>query len=66
MEPTFFDGDIVLTTALNSKLQKGDVVILKDPFRPEQKICKRVVGTMTMLHLPSQGLYFKFKPWLSK
>ena len=44
MEPTFHDGDVVLTTALNSKLQKDDIVILKDPFRPDQKICKRVLG----------------------
>jgi inner membrane protease subunit 1 len=44
MEPSFSDGQIVLTTALNTKLQKGDVIILKDPYRPEQKICKRVVG----------------------
>ena len=46
MEPTFSDGDLVLTTTLNSKLQKGDIVILKDPFRPDQKICKRVVGKL--------------------
>lgn len=44
MEPAFFNGEIVLTTALNSKLQKGDVVILKDPYHPDQRICKRVVG----------------------
>ena len=44
MEPTFHDGDVVLTTSLNSKLQKDDIVILKDPFRPDQRICKRVIG----------------------
>ena len=44
MEPTFSDGQIVLTTALNTRLQKGDVVIVKDPYSPEQNICKRVVG----------------------
>ena len=44
MEPTFFDGQIVLTTALNTRLQKGDVVIVKDPFSPEENICKRIVG----------------------
>ena len=48
MEPTFHDGDVVLTTALNSKLQKDDIVILKDPFRPDQKICKRVLGEILL------------------
>jgi hypothetical protein len=38
----------VLTTAINTKLQVGDVVILKDPFRPEQRICKRVIGNFVL------------------
>ena len=56
MEPTFHDGDVVLTTALNSKLQKDDIVILKDPFRPDQKICKRVLGEILLFQAVAVAL----------
>lgn len=51
MEPTFYQGQIVLTQPSSAwffdinKIQAGDVVIARDPTDPIQNVCKRVVGT---------------------
>lgn len=44
MEPSFSDGQIVLTTPWYMNLTVGDVVIAKSPRDPNERICKRIKG----------------------
>ena len=46
MEPVFADGNLVYCAPYPwcGKVKVGDVIVLKHPEKPQQKICKRVVG----------------------
>lgn len=47
MEPTLSTGNILLSNRLSVKLGKinrGDIVIARNPEKPKQLICKRVLG----------------------
>lgn len=47
MDPTLADGDLVLLNRVGYRLhppERGDIVILHDPFDPAQDFVKRVVG----------------------
>uniref|UniRef100_A0ACB8G3W9 IMP1 inner mitochondrial membrane peptidase-like n=1 Tax=Sphaerodactylus townsendi TaxID=933632 RepID=A0ACB8G3W9_9SAUR len=47
MEPTIYNSDIVFSDNLSCHLysiQKGDIVIAKNPNDPKSNICKRVIG----------------------
>ncbi|XP_039211851.1 mitochondrial inner membrane protease subunit 1 isoform X2 [Crotalus tigris] len=47
MEPTIQNSDIVFSENLSShlyRIQKGDIVIAKNPADPKTNICKRVMG----------------------
>ncbi|XP_053139042.1 mitochondrial inner membrane protease subunit 1 isoform X3 [Hemicordylus capensis] len=47
MEPTIQNSDMVFSENLSyhfSSIQKGDIVIAKNPADPKSNICKRVMG----------------------
>lgn len=47
MEPTLHSNNVLVTehiTPRMHKIQKGDIVIAKNPSNPSQNICKRVTG----------------------
>ncbi|XP_063709122.1 mitochondrial inner membrane protease subunit 1 [Culicoides brevitarsis] len=47
MEPTLHSKDVILTDRITTnfgKVGRGDVIIAKDPAKPRQFICKRIVG----------------------
>ncbi|XP_077178073.1 mitochondrial inner membrane protease subunit 1 isoform X2 [Paroedura picta] len=47
MEPTIQNSDIVISENLSChfySIQKGDIVIAKNPSDPKSNICKRVIG----------------------
>ena len=46
MEPTLKAKQIVLTTSLFSTLSRGDIVIVKSPQDPKQRVCKRIIGEL--------------------
>ncbi len=46
MEPTFSDGQVVVSTTLLGEMTRGDVVIVKHPIKPKENICKRVIGKL--------------------
>ena len=43
MEPTLKDGQIVVTTHKTS-LSRGDIIIVKHPQSPDERVCKRIIG----------------------
>ena len=43
MEPTLKDGQIVVTTHKTS-LSRGDIIIVKHPQSPAERVCKRIIG----------------------
>lgn len=43
MRPALRDGDLVLTVS-PAGLRRGDVVVVRDPRRPQRETVKRVVG----------------------
>ncbi|MFC6314576.1 signal peptidase I [Lapidilactobacillus achengensis] len=43
MQPTFYDGDRLITSRL-SKIKRGDVVVLEAPDEPGSLYIKRVIG----------------------
>lgn len=48
MEPTLYTNNILLTDKISprmGKIRRGDIVITKNPMKPDQLICKRVLGT---------------------
>jgi len=48
MEPTLYSNNVLMTDRLSVKLGRvhsGDIVIAKNPTKPTQLICKRVLGT---------------------
>lgn len=55
MEPTFSHGQIVLSTAWYKSLQRGDVVIIKNPQKPTDRMCKRVIA------LPGDTVQYSYK-----
>lgn len=47
MEPTLYSNNILVTDRISpriGKVQRGDVIIAKNPNIPKQLICKRIVG----------------------
>jgi signal peptidase I len=44
MEPQFFDQDDVIIHHQMSDLSRGDIVVVKDPDRPQTYIVKRIIG----------------------
>ncbi len=44
MEPQFFDQDDVIIQHQMSNLSRGDIVVVKDPDRPQTYIVKRIIG----------------------
>ena len=44
MEPTLKHGQVVVTRSWVTTLSRGDIVIVKHPENPQERICKRVVG----------------------
>jgi signal peptidase I len=44
MEPQFFDQDDVIIQHQMSDLSRGDIVVVKDPDRPQTYIVKRIIG----------------------
>lgn len=47
MEPTLYTNNLLLTERVSRRmngLERGDIVIAKSPNKPEQLICKRIVG----------------------
>ncbi|MBP2058038.1 signal peptidase I [Lactobacillus colini] len=70
MQPTFESGDRVIALR-NSKLQRGDIVILKAPDEPGALYIKRVIGTPgDSLKYQNDKLYINGKevkePYLTK
>ena len=47
MEPTLKAKQIVLTTSLFNTLSRGDIVIVKSPQDPKQRVCKRIIGELS-------------------
>eukprot|EP00093_Oithona_nana_P012199 12199.XXX_757166_756485_1 [CDS] Oithona nana genome sequencing. len=43
MEPTLKDGQIVVTTHKTS-LSRGDIIIVKHPQSPDERVCKRIIA----------------------
>lgn len=44
MEPQFFDQDDVIIQHQMSDITRGDIVVVKDPDRPQTYIVKRIIG----------------------
>jgi len=47
MQSGYYDGDFILTNKLSYKFSQpevGDVVIFEHPFRPEEKLARRIVA----------------------
>jgi len=44
MEPTLKAKQIVLSSSLFSSLSRGDIVIVKSPQNPKQRVCKRIIA----------------------
>lgn len=47
MEPTITNHDVVFSERLSRhfhRIEKGDIVIAKNPFDPNMNVCKRVIG----------------------
>lgn len=58
MEPTLYSNNVLLTERISrrlNKLQRGDIVVSKSPEKPQQNICKRIVG------MPGDKIYIKPK-----
>jgi signal peptidase I len=51
MDPTFKDGQLVLSTAWYNSLSRGDVVIVKQLQNPKERVCKRIVGTYFIFYM---------------
>ncbi|KAK9869961.1 hypothetical protein WA026_006059 [Henosepilachna vigintioctopunctata] len=57
MEPSIISNDIILTEHITPRfrqIKRGDIVIAKCPYNPQQNICKRVRG------LPGDKIYTNF------
>ena len=59
MEPTLKAKQIVLTTSLFNTLSRGDIVIIKSPQDPKQRVCKRIIGELKV----SCHLELEFRNW---
>ncbi len=44
MEPALFPGERVLVVKVGGPIERGDIVVFRDPRREETRIVKRVVG----------------------
>lgn len=47
MEPTLYTNNILLTERISKRfngLNRGDIIVSKNPTKPEQFICKRIIG----------------------
>lgn len=47
MEPTLYTNNVLLTERISKRfngLNRGDIIVSKNPTKPEQFICKRIVG----------------------
>ena len=47
MEPTLFSNNVLVTERLTSQIsffERGDIIVARCPTKPEQFICKRIVG----------------------
>lgn len=44
MEPQFFDQDDVIIQHQLNDIERGDIVVVKDPDRPQTYIVKRIIG----------------------
>lgn len=56
MEPTLHSNNVLLTERISrrtNRLDRGDIVVAKSPNKPEQLICKRIVG------MPGDKIYIK-------
>lgn len=56
MEPTLYTNNVLLTERIGkqfNRFNRGDIIVAKSPIKPEQYICKRIVG------LPGDKIYLK-------
>ena len=44
MEPTLQHYQLVVTFPWMTSLSRSNIVIIKNPFSPQERICKRVIG----------------------
>lgn len=47
MEPTLYTNNVLLTERISrrlNRLDRGDIIVAKCPTKPQQNICKRIVG----------------------
>lgn len=47
MEPTLYTNNVLLTERISKRfngLNRGDIIVSKNPMKPEQFICKRIIG----------------------
>jgi len=55
MEPSFLDGDVVLLIRVFEDIERCDILLVQDPWRPEPVYIKRCIG------LPGEQLEIKKK-----
>lgn len=47
MEPTLYTNNVLMTERISKRfngLHRGDIIVAKNPAKPEQFICKRIIG----------------------
>ena len=47
MDPTLADGEFLVVNKLGYRLhqpQRGDIIVFRDPYSPDRKLIKRVIG----------------------
>lgn len=47
MEPTLYTNNILVTERITkrfNRFERGDIIVAKSPVRPQENICKRIIG----------------------
>ncbi len=44
MEPTFFDGNIIVVDTSEGNYDKGDIILFKTSYGPQKTYIKRIIG----------------------